>query len=101
VNEKIEGFYDVCKIKGFTGQQGVLIPAENVDDLMLKSEVIDAVSKGQFQIYPVKTIQQGIEILTGIPAGERGLDGSFEEGSVFARANGRLKDMADTMHKFD
>lgn len=101
VNEKIEGFYDVCRIKGFTGQQGVLIPAENVDDLMLKSEVIDAVGKGQFHIYPVKTIQQGIEILTGIPAGERNAEGCFEEGGVFARANARLKDMADTMQKFD
>ena len=70
VNQKIEGFYDVCKLKGFTGAQGVLIPAENVEDLMLRDEVIDAVAKKKFHIYPVATIGQGIEILTGVRAGK-------------------------------
>ncbi|MGH9707645.1 MAG: Lon protease family protein, partial [Candidatus Acidiferrales bacterium] len=71
VNQKIEGFYDVCKLKGLTGQQGVLIPSENVEDLMLRDEVIEAVAKGLFHIYPVSTIEQGIEILTGMRAGKR------------------------------
>jgi predicted ATP-dependent protease len=101
VNEKIEGFFDVCKTKGLTGQQGVLIPAENVDDLMLKSEVIEAVANGQFHIYPVKSISQGIEILTGVQAGSRGANGRFAPGSVFFRANARLKEMAEKMHRFD
>ena len=66
VNQKIEGFYDVCRLKGLTGKQGVLIPAENVDDLMLRDDVIEAVAKGQFHLYPVATVEQGIEILTGV-----------------------------------
>ena len=71
VNQKIEGFYDVCRLKGLTGKQGVLIPAENVEDLMLRDEVIEAVAEGQFHIYPIATIEQGIEILTGVRAGKR------------------------------
>ncbi|HTV57925.1 MAG TPA: ATP-binding protein [Verrucomicrobiae bacterium] len=101
VNEKIEGFYDVCKLKGMTGKQGVLIPAENVEDLMLKSEVIEAVAKGEFHIYPVKTITEGIEILTGVRAGARGAKGKFEPGSVFARADARLQEMARMLHRFE
>ncbi|HKS80151.1 MAG TPA: AAA family ATPase [Candidatus Acidoferrales bacterium] len=101
VNQKIEGFYDVCRLKGLTGEQGALIPAENVEDLMLRDEVIEAVSKGQFHIYPVKTIEQGIEILTGIRAGKRGDNGKFEPGSVFAKVDARLREMASTLHEFD
>jgi ATP-dependent Lon protease len=101
VNQKIEGFYDVCKLKGFTGAQGVLIPAENVEDLMLRGEVIDAVAKGKFHIYPVATIEQGIEILTGVRAGKRGKSGKFESGSVFAAADARLRTMADTLRRFE
>ncbi len=101
VNQKIEGFYDVCKLKGLTGMQGVLIPTENVEDLMLRDEVIDAVAKGRFHIYPVATISQGIEILTGTPAGDRGPSGNFEANSVFAKADARLQEMAVTLHKFD
>lgn len=101
VNQKIEGFYDVCKLKGLTGMQGVLIPTENVEDLMLRDEVIDAVAKGHFHIYPVATISQGIEILTGTPAGDRGPSGNFEANSVFAKADARLQEMAVTLHKFD
>jgi lon-related putative ATP-dependent protease len=100
VNQKIEGFYDVCKLKGLTGKQGVLIPAENVDDLMLRDEVIEAVAKGQFHIYPVGTVEQGIEILTGVGAGKHNSNGKFGLGSVFARVDARLHDMAQTMRKF-
>jgi lon-related putative ATP-dependent protease len=101
VNQKIEGFYDVCKLKGLTGQQGVLIPAENVDDLMLRDEVVEAVAKGRFHIYPVATIEQGIEVLTGVRAGERSSAGKFASGTVFAKADARLHDMAITLRKFD
>jgi predicted ATP-dependent protease len=101
VNQKIEGFYDVCRIKGLTGSQGALIPTENVEDLMLRDEVIEAVSKGQFHIYPVKTIEQGIEILTGVRAGKRSANGKFEPGSVFAKVDARLRQMASTLHQFD
>jgi ATP-dependent Lon protease len=82
VNEKIEGFYEVCKAKGFTGDQGVIIPHQNVQNLMLRKEVIDSVSEGKFHIYPVETIDEGIEILTRIIAGEKLEDGSFPEGTV-------------------
>jgi lon-related putative ATP-dependent protease len=101
VNQKIEGFYDVCKLKGLTGMQGVLIPAENVDDLMLRDEVVEAVSKGQFHIYPVGTIDQGIEILTGVRAGKRNSSGKFEPGTVFAKVDARLHEMAVLLHKFE
>jgi lon-related putative ATP-dependent protease len=101
VNQKIEGFYDVCKLKGLTGTQGVLIPAENVEDLMLRDEVIDAVAKKKFHIYPVATIEQGIEILTGVRAGKRGKAGKFEPGSVFAEVDSRLREMADTLRRFE
>jgi ATP-dependent Lon protease len=101
VNHKIEGFYDVCRIKGLTGQQGVLIPAENVEDLMLRDEVIEAVANHRFHIYPVSTIEQGIEILTGVSAGKRDSSGKFEPGGIFAKVDDRLHLMATTMHKFD
>jgi len=101
VNQKIEGFYYVCKLKGLTGKQGVLIPAENVDDLMLRDEVIEAVAKKQFHIYPVGRVEQGIELLTGTPAGARGARGKFTSGSVFARVDARLQSMASTLKKFE
>ncbi len=94
VNQKIEGFYDVCRIKGLTGRQGVLIPIENVDDLMLHDSVIDAVAQGKFHIYPVATVEEGIEVLTGVRAGSRDAAGKFEEGTVFARVDQRLREMA-------
>jgi len=101
VNQKIEGFYDVCRIKGFTGTQGVLIPAENVEDLMLRDEVIDPVAKGKFHIYPIGSVEQGIEILTGVPAGQRTATGKFEVGTVFAKVDARLRTMADIQKKFE
>jgi len=101
VNQKIEGFHDVCKLKGFTGSQGVLIPAENVEDLMLKDEVVDSVAKGQFHIFPVSTVEQGIEILTGLRAGTLDSSGKFEAGTLFAKVDARLAQMAATMREFE
>jgi predicted ATP-dependent protease len=101
VNQKIEGFYDVCKLKGLTGKQGVLIPAENVDDLMLRDEVIEAVAKGRFHIYPVGRVEEGVELLMGVPAGKRKSSGKFEPSTVFAKVDARLRQMADTMRRFN
>jgi len=95
VNEKIEGFFDVCKLKGLTGEQGVLIPASNVRHLMLRQDVVQAVADGRFHIYPVETIDQGIEILTGVPAGERDDLGFFPEGSINQRVESRLVELAE------
>jgi lon-related putative ATP-dependent protease len=91
VNQKIEGFFDVCKAKGLTGKQGVLIPRANVKNLMLKREVVNAVKKGLFHVYQVSTVEQGIEILTGVPAGIPDPDGNFPEGSVFGKVQEKLK----------
>lgn len=82
VNEKIEGFFDVCKAKRLTGFQGVIIPQQNVQNLMLRQDVIEAVKEGKFHIFPVETIDEGIEILTGVKAGETKKDGTFEEGTL-------------------
>lgn len=82
VNEKIEGFYEVCKARKLTGDQGVIMPKANVAHLMLRQEVVEAVRKGKFHVYAVDHVDQGIELLTGTPAGERGADGSYPEGTV-------------------
>ncbi|MBZ5703594.1 MAG: AAA family ATPase [Acidobacteriia bacterium] len=95
VNEKIEGFFDLCKARGLTGEQGVLIPASNVRHLMLRQEVVDATAAGKFQIYAVENIDQGMEILTGVPAGERDASGKFPEGSVNQRVEARLIELAE------
>jgi len=100
VNEKLEGFFEVCKAKGLTGTQGAMIPASNVQNLMLKDEIIEAAKEGKFTIYPVSTIDEGIEVLTGVPAGERRPDGTFEEGTVNYRVDKRLREMADTMKEY-
>jgi lon-related putative ATP-dependent protease len=91
VNEKIEGFFDVCNAKGLTGRQGVMIPKANVKNLMLKREVVNAVTDGRFSIWPVETIEQGIEVLTGRPAGEAGVSGNFPADSVFGKVQARLE----------
>jgi ATP-dependent Lon protease len=101
VNEKIEGFFDVCKAKGVTGRQGVMIPHQNVDDLMLRKDVVKTVEDGKFRIYPVKSIDQGIEILTGVKAGERGEDGSFKEGTVNFLVDEQLKELASGIKEFE
>jgi predicted ATP-dependent protease len=90
VNQKIEGFFDVCKSGQLTGEQGVIIPKANVQNLMLNKEVIDAVASGLFHIYPVLNVEEGIEILTGFPAGRANADGFFPEGTVYHRVQKRL-----------
>ncbi len=101
VNEKIEGFYDVCRIKGLTGTQGVLIPEANVEDLMLRPDVVEAVQTKKFHIWPAAKIEQGVELLTGVPAGYKNGSGAFDGGTVFARVNQRLTDMAKTLKEFE
>ncbi|MCM8762603.1 MAG: AAA family ATPase [Candidatus Omnitrophica bacterium] len=93
VNEKIEGFYHTCKVKGLTGQQGVIIPSTNIKHLMLKDEVIDAVKEGKFHIWAVNTIDEGIAILTGVPAGEKDKDGNYPEGTVNYLVSKRLEEL--------
>jgi lon-related putative ATP-dependent protease len=96
-NEKIEGFFETCRNRGLTGQQGVLLPEKNVVSLMLRADVRQAVEDGQFRIYPVRTIDEGIEILTGTPAGERQQDGTYPEDSVHGRVIARLEEIAENL----
>jgi lon-related putative ATP-dependent protease len=100
VNEKIEGFYDVCRIKGLTGTQGVAIPAANVEDLMLREDLLDAVAARKFHVWPVARIEQGIELLTGVPAGNRNGDGTFAAGTAFALLDARLAEMAEALKEY-
>ena len=90
VNEKIEGFFDICQRRGLSGDHGVLIPAANVKHLMLREDVVEAVRDGRFQIYPIETIDEGIEILTGRAAGARDAEGAFPEGTVNHMVEDRL-----------
>ena len=101
VNEKVEGFYDVCRVRGLTGTQGVLIPSENVEDLMLREDVIASVANGMFHVHPVAHIEEGIEILTGVEAGSSDARGQFPRNSVFARVDDRLRKMAETLKQFE
>jgi ATP-dependent Lon protease len=94
VNQKIEGFFDVCKAKGLTGKQGVVIPIQNVPELSLKQEVIDSVTKRRFHIYPISIIDEGITILTGKPAGKDLPKGGFTKGSIFDLVDKALDNMA-------
>jgi predicted ATP-dependent protease len=100
VNEKIEGFFEVCKAKGLTGKQGVMIPASNVQNLMLKEEVVEAVKQGKFHIYSARTIDEGIETLTGAKTGAKGKDGNFEEGTVNALVDMRFREMAEKLAQY-
>jgi predicted ATP-dependent protease len=101
VNEKIEGYYKVCKIKGFKGGEGVIIPYQNIDNLMLNSEVIEAVEKGLFSIYAVRTIDEGIEILTGVPAGTLNDEGEYEDGTVNYLVQKKLEYYSDLSKDFE
>jgi predicted ATP-dependent protease len=94
VNQKIEGFFDVCHAQGLTRTQGVLIPHQNVKDLMLRHDVVEAVDRGDFHVYSVRTIDEGIELLTGKKPGTRQKNGKFPPGTMFARVEERLKDYA-------
>ncbi len=100
INEKIEGFFEVCKAKGRHPDQGVIIPESNVRNLMLKQEVVEAIKEGTFHIYPVKTVDEGIEILTGIKAGKQLEDGTFEPGSINDLVQKRLTALAAKLRDF-
>uniref|UniRef100_UPI00261902C6 Lon-insertion domain-containing protein n=1 Tax=Geobacter sp. TaxID=46610 RepID=UPI00261902C6 len=100
VNYKVEGFYEVCKAKGLTGDQGVIVPKSNERHLMLKDEVVQAVSEGRFHIWSIETIDEGIEILTGVPAGRLRDDGTYPEGTINHRVHRRLREMLESMKKF-
>jgi predicted ATP-dependent protease len=94
VNEKIEGFFDLCQARGLTGEQGVLVPVANVKHLMLRNDVVEAARAGRFRIVPIETVDQAMEILTGLPAGERDARGSYPAGSVNRRVEMRLARLA-------
>ena len=100
VNEKIEGFFDLCQARELSGEQGVLIPAANVKNLMLREDVVDAVAAGKFNIFAVETIDQGIEILTGIGAGEADERGDYPENSVNGRVVARINQLAEKQRAF-
>jgi ATP-dependent Lon protease len=101
VNQKIEGFFGVCQNRGLTGKQGVMIPHQNVGDLMLHKDVVEAVAAGKFHIYPVRNIDQGVEVLTGVPAGEKSKDGAYPAGTVNSLVDQRLQDLAKRMKEFE
>jgi len=99
-NQKIEGFFQVCKAKGLNGEQGVMIPRQNLRNLMLRQDVVDAVRERLFHIYAVGTIDKGMEVLTGVEPGEKREDGSYLEGSINYKVDKRLKEMAATLRQF-
>jgi ATP-dependent Lon protease len=100
VNEKIEGFFRVCSKKGLTGTQGVMIPVSNIEDLQLRDNIIEAVRKGVFHIYPIKTIEEGIEHLTGMEAGKLMPDGTYPADTIYGKVDRRLRQMAETLRSF-
>jgi predicted ATP-dependent protease len=100
VNQKIEGFYDCCRRNGDGKDHGVMIPESNVKDLMLRKDVVEAVKKGKFRIHPVKTIDEGIEILTGEKAGERNADGTYPEGTINYLVDQKLRELAEGLKTF-
>jgi len=100
VNQKIEGFYDVCKARGLTGRQGVVIPRANAQHLMLREDVVEAAAAGRFAIHAISTVDEGLRILTGLEAGERGADGEFPKGSVNRMVEDRLRSYAERSRAF-
>ncbi len=100
VNQKIEGYFQVCKAKGLNGNQGVMIPRQNLRNLMLREEVVEAVKQGKFHIYEVGNIDDGIEVLTGVEAGEKRQDGTYPEGSINHKVDMQLKEMAAKLRHF-
>ncbi|WP_436638137.1 Lon protease family protein [Microbaculum sp. FT89] len=99
-NDKIEGFFDICNARGLTGNQGVLIPESNVRHLMLRDDVVEACKAGRFAVYPIASIDQGIALLTGRPAGTRGADGRYPDGSVYRAVEDRLQRFAEIRRSF-
>lgn len=100
VNEKIEGFFDLCKARGLTGDQGVIIPSANLQHLMLRWDVVHAVAGGKFNVYAIDTVDEGIELLTGIPAGERDANGQYPAGALNDRVEKKLLELAQKRHAF-
>ncbi|MHA2067189.1 MAG: Lon-insertion domain-containing protein, partial [Candidatus Thorarchaeota archaeon] len=100
INEKIEGFFELCKAKGLTGHQGILIPKANIQNLMLTDEVVKAVSAGSFHIYAIETVDEGIELLTGVPAGRRQENGGFPQGTINSFIDETLLRMAKIMERY-
>jgi lon-related putative ATP-dependent protease len=100
VTRKVEAFFEICKHKGLNGRQGVIIPEKNVRNLMLKQEVIDSVKAGKFHIWPISTVEQGIEILTGIDAGALQPDGTYPEDTIFRKVDDRFLELAEIVKKF-
>ena len=101
VNEKIEGFFDTCHARGLTGTQGVLIPKDNVQHLMLRQDVVEAADRGQFHVYPIASIDDAISLLTGQPAGARGADGQFPKDTVNYRVERMLIALARQRQRYD
>ncbi len=99
-NQKVEGFYDICRVSGLTGEQGAIVPHQNVKNLMLREDVVDAVREGKFHIYAVRTIDEGIEILTGAPAGEHQANGTYPDGTVNYLVDKRLQELAQSLRGF-
>ncbi len=100
VTKKIEAFYEICKRKGLNGKQGVIIPEKNIRHLMLKKEIVESVKNGRFHIWPISTVEEGIEILTGMKAGELQPDGTYPEGTLFRKVDERLKEFAQIVTEF-
>ena len=92
---KIEGFFDVCKVKGLSGDQGVVIPKSNINNLVLKEEIVQAIKAGTFQVYAVETLNQGLEILTGMPAGEPDENGGYQNGTINYAITKKLERFSD------
>ena len=99
VNEKIEGFYQICKMRGLNGNHGVIIPIQNIRNLHLSDEIIQAVKEGKFHIYAIRSIEEGIEILTGVPAGKKDKNGNFPAGTVNYLVYEKLKKYAKNSEK--
>jgi predicted ATP-dependent protease len=96
VNEKVEGFFEVCKARGLTGDQGVIVPTANVASLMLKDDVVNAVRNGSFHVWAARTVDEGMQLLTGLPAGERDADGTYPEGTLWHSVERRLHELSRT-----
>ncbi len=101
INEKVEGFFDLCSARGLSGHQGVIVPATNVRHLMLRPSVVDAVGAGRFGVYPVRCVDDAMELLTGLPAGDAGEGGEYGPGSINARVAARLLDLAERARMFN
>jgi lon-related putative ATP-dependent protease len=97
VNQKIEGFFDLCKFRGLNGDQGVMIPDSNIKNLMLREDVVEAIRDGKFHIYPIKTIDEGIEVLTGVKAGQIDTEGKYPEGTINYLVQKKLDEMAELL----